>query len=132
MLPLYKVLARTVGSYHRCSSPKANYFQKNNTTLHEDTICFLVENHLPRGAGFDNGTAIDLNKSSEEKLVFQTSFHHMDDNGCYDIWTKHTVVVKPSLAYGFLITIGGKNHKDIKSLIQDCFEATLSEKVAEF
>jgi hypothetical protein len=86
----------------------------------------LAKEHLPSGSGFDSGTRIDWDKSTGEKLVFITSFHHMDEFGGYDGWTDHVVTVRPSLVYGLSLTIGGRNRNDIKELIHQAFDAALS------
>jgi hypothetical protein len=76
--------------------------------------------------GFDNGTTLDMDASNPEKLVFQTSFHHMDENGCYSGWTSHRVVVVPSLAFGIRLHIGGEDRNDIKSYIFESFTEFLT------
>lgn len=97
---------------------------------HGIMIRLLVKNHMPSGSGFDNGTSIDLEKSTVDKLVFHTSFHHMNEHGYYDGWTDHTVTVKP----GFTrldIRISGKNRNDIKDTIDDSFRNALEQIIPD-
>jgi hypothetical protein len=85
---------------------------------------------MPHGSGFDNGTELDTKTSAREKLIFATSFHHMDDNGSYDGWTEHTVTVRPSLVHGFGLTVSGRNVRGIKDHIAEAFESALSTEIS--
>lgn len=82
-----------------------------------ETLC----DSLPSGSGLDNGSRIDMEESRPERLVFQTAFHHIDENGCYDVWSEHSVIVTPSLAFGVQIRVTGRDRNDIKDYIRDCF-----------
>ncbi len=123
--PLYQVLASLVQA-------RINCIESNNTEWrdnHEERIEALVKEHMPRGSGFDAGTTLDLDKSTGEKLVFKTSYHHMNDYGVYDGWTEHVVTVKPSLMYGVNLMISGRNRRDIKDYMYDVFYDALKEEV---
>lgn len=92
---------------------------------HGARLDWLVRETLPSGAGFDNGSTLDLVRSRPDMLVFETSFHHMDAHGGYAGWTDHKVVVRPSLAFGFTLTVGGRNRNDIKDYITETFHNAL-------
>jgi hypothetical protein len=92
---------------------------------HEDTIERIVRDFLPHGSGVDNGVKFDFDHSTGEKLVLHTSFHHMDENGFYDGWTDHTVTVRPSLRFGFDLSVSGRNRNEIKDYLADCFSGDL-------
>jgi len=83
---------------------------------------------LPSGSGFDSGSQIDVGRSRSDKLVLTTSFHHMNDAGYYDGWTNHEVIVKPDWD-GISLRVTGKNWRDIKEYIYDCFHCALNEEV---
>jgi hypothetical protein len=85
----------------------------------------------PHGSGLDSETTIDL-EASKGKLVFNTSFHHMNEAGYYDRWTEHKVIIKPSLEYDFTITVAGRNHNQIKDYIADVFWVWLEEEIEEY
>lgn len=85
-----------------------------------DFIEAIVKEYMPSGSGFDNGTTIDLDASREDRLVFNTAFHHMNEGGFYDGWTEHTVTVKPSF-WGTSIKVGGRDRNLIKDYIGDTF-----------
>lgn len=89
----------------------------------------LVRNHLPHGAGFDSGTSLDWGASHADKLVFRTSYHHMNENGYYDGWTEHVVTVTPSLQHSFHLRVSGRNRNDIKSYVYESFDVGLRTDV---
>jgi hypothetical protein len=122
---LYTTLAQLVGARARCLNDGNHEWKLR----HEERIKELVRNHLPAGSGFDSGTHIVLEACSEEKLVFHTSFHHMDEHGSYDGWTEHDVRVYPSLAFGFRLTISGPNKNDIKEYIDSAFNEALQHTI---
>ena len=119
---LVQVLAQKVDARLNCQkSGNTEWFDK-----HEDAIIEFIKNYFPSGSGFDNGTTIDLEKSTGEKLVFHTNFHHMTEHGMYDGWTEHTISVTASLMGGFHMKISGPNRNDIKDLIGDEFHHALN------
>lgn len=114
-------IARTVDAYHRCIANNNTEWQaKHRTRLSE--LC----DELPHGSGIDKGINLDIDASTGEKLVFNTSFHHMNDGGYYDGWTDHTVVVRPSLMFGFTVSIGGRNRNDIKDHLHEVIQTALA------
>jgi hypothetical protein len=126
--PLFCELAQLVGALTRCKADPAKAEWRGR---HEARIEALVKQHMPSGSGFDNGTTIDLDKSTEEKLVFHTSYHHTNDVGMYDSWTEHTVTVKPSLASGITLTINGRNRNEIKDYMHELFSHSLRSPVEQ-
>lgn len=137
MRKLYAELAGLVDARRRCIfdlDPKDGF--KDETILanrrewrdkHEETIEYLVKRFMPSGSGFDSGTKIDLDRSTKDKLVFTTSYHHMSEHGYYDGWTEHSVIVTPSLAFGFIMRITGRNRNDIKDYMYESFYTALNE-----
>jgi hypothetical protein len=99
------------------------WFAKHGETLHK-----FVE-MLPSGSGFDAGSTFDEDASDDTKLVFHTSFHHMNENGYYDGWTEHKVTAI-STFLGLSITVSGRNRNDIKEYISQAFHETLNETAA--
>ncbi|MDE1767243.1 MAG: hypothetical protein KGI27_13375 [Thaumarchaeota archaeon] len=105
----------------------ANCQKSGNTDWwdkHSERLDSLVKEAMPSGSGFDNGTTLDVS-SAPEKLVFNTSFHHMDENGFYDGWTDHSVIVTPSLFHGLNIRVTGRDRNQIKEYIVDAFDSAL-------
>jgi hypothetical protein len=113
---------------------RLNCIKSGNTEWrdkHEDRIGKLVDRYMPSGSGFDNGTKIDFDRSSGEKLVFYTSFHHMTE-GMYNGWTEHTLTVVPSFMGGFSLKISGRDRNGIKEYIGDCVANILGDEMEEF
>jgi hypothetical protein len=122
MTKLYQILARKIDARLNCLiSGNADW-----KDAHEYEVERLVNEHLPSGGGFDAGTKLDWGRSTSEKLVFTTAFHHMNAHGFYDGWTDHVIVVKPSLVHGFVVDVKGRNRNDIKDFAIDCFNHALS------
>ena len=122
---LYQEIASRVDARLTCERVgNAEWFQK-----HSDTVNELIADFLPSGSGWDNGTKIDWDKSTDEKLVFFGSFHHMDENGSYNGWTEHTITVKASLMHGLRIQIGGRNRNDIAEYLHEMFGVALQQDV---
>jgi len=118
---LYQKLAQTIGAMANCKRTGNDEWYNRHT----DNIAELVAEYMPTGSGFDSGTDIDWNLSTDEKLVFTTSFHHMDEFGGYCGWSDHTVTVKPSLTFGYRLSISGKNVNGIKEYMYDVFSSAL-------
>lgn len=131
MKKLYVEPASLVGARLACMSASANESQRSWASRHEDTINTLVENHMPSGSGFDCGTTIDLDASTDNKLVFNTSYHHKHDSGMYAGWTEHTVTVTvtPSLQFGFDLRISGRDRNGWKDYAYEVFQSALSTEV---
>ena len=97
--------------------------------IHESNIEKIVDKYLPSGSGFDSGTQFDFDKSSPEKLVFNTSYHHMKDTG-YCMWTNHKVTVTASLLFGFDVKITkGKADENDMDYYHDTFQSALNQTV---
>lgn len=120
--PLYQQISIAICALENC-------LKKDNLdwACHWEQRLAEMESRLPSGGGFDSGTKINFDKSTPEKLVFDTAFHHMNENGFYCGWTEHAVTVRPSLQFGFEVKVGGRNKNDIKDYIHEVFSTTLEE-----
>jgi len=123
-MKLYQHIATLVQARDNClANHNTHWFGE-----HTESLVRLGKERLPSGSGFDNGTTVDLEQSRPQRLVLQTAFHHMDENGSYDGWEDYTVVVTPDLASGFDLHVYGVNRNDIKEYIGDVFHNALSEE----
>lgn len=122
---LYAKIANILVAIQNCED-RGNWEGKK---LNIEQLYCLLEDLLPSGSGFDNGSTIVLDESNENKLVFETDFHHMNETGYYDGWTNHRVIVKPSLAFGFDLRITGRDRNGIKDYIADVFHNILNQEV---
>ena len=87
-----------------------------------ERLATLERDYLPSGSGFDCGSRII--EASEQKIIIKSSYHAMDDNGCYDRWYDFTITVTPSFwPIGFNVKIAGQfgKHQDIKDYILNKF-----------
>lgn len=120
---LYRHIAGLVAAIENCR-------QSGNTVWlerHSAALAGLVKDHMPSGSGIDAGTT--LGDSKPDKLVFITSFHHMNDAGMYDGWTEHKVIITPSLLWGFNVKVTGRNRNDIKNYLADIFNEALKREL---
>jgi hypothetical protein len=116
--PLYQVLASKLA----WTPTEPFKLQKS------EEISALME-LMPSGGGWDNGTALSLDLSHRNLLVFSGGWHHMNSNGYYDGWTAHMIRVKPDLVSGIDITISGRNRNDIKDYLHEMFDFALRQLV---
>lgn len=116
---LYKKIASTLQAWKNCTENGNDWADRHFERLQE--YC----KQLPSGSGIDTGTALDTDKSTSERLVFEFSFHHMNDVGMYTDWTEHTVTVTPSLAFDFELTFTGEDRDQIFDYFYDIFDEAL-------
>lgn len=96
---------------------------------HTQFLHYIEKNLLPSGSGIDSGTKIDIDRSQPNRLILSTSYHHMNDDGCYDGWTNHDIVVTASLAFGFDVTVRGPNRNAIKDYLSELFHSDLQREI---
>ena len=121
----YKAIAQKIQAMENCEKTGNQEW----LTKHRDAIKGIMDN-APSGSGFDSGTELD-DTSTPKKLVFTTSFHHMNEGGMYDGWTSHTITVKPSLCFDFDLKVSGKDRNQIKDYIGEMFQSFLDEEIKE-
>ena len=126
---VYQQLASSFNAMQNCEKSGNNEWYYK----HEDTIHDIEKNNLPSGSGIDSGTQFDFDKSTDNKLVLNSSYHCMDEFGYYDGWIDFTVTVKPSLIHGLDINISGRfsdrngKYADLKDYLLDTFYTALTE-----
>jgi len=114
----YKFIAGKLAALNGCNP--------HWTEQHTDQLDYVMNNYSPSGAGIDSGTKLS-SKSSPEKLIFDTAYHHMNDGGYYDGWTEHQVIVTSSLVHGINIRITGTDRNQIKDYLHQVFSFWLGE-----
>jgi hypothetical protein len=125
MKRLYQEIAVLLQAMENCrKSDNAEWLAK-----HGDKLESLVKEHMPSGSGVDSGTQLDMQRSTPDRLVFTTAFHHMHESGMYDGWTEHAVTVTPSLASGFDLKISGRDRNDIKDYLAEIFAMALRTEI---
>lgn len=93
-----------------------------------ERLDLIEREYLPSGSGIDAGCKVLVEESREDRLVIQTAFHHMDENGYYDGWTHHKAIITPSLLYGFDVRITGRDKRGIKEYLGDLFFQMLDQE----
>lgn len=121
--PLFQEIASVCGARHRVAANGNDFAAKHNETLDN-----IEKDLLPSGSGIDCGTTIDRDKSNDDVIVLNTSFHHMNDAGMYDGWTEHVVTIRPAFR-GIDITVSGRNRNDIKDYLLEVFDSSLTDAV---
>ncbi len=121
----YKIIASTLQARNSCEKTGNDIWYEK----HSDRLSEIVQYFAPSGSGFDNGTRLSLAASTPDRLLFTTSFHHMNDNGMYNGWSDHNVVVTASLANGFDLRVTGRDRNDIKDYIADAFHTFLDSMI---
>lgn len=118
-----KQLAGRIAARNNCIKTNNEVWK----TTHEEVIDEMME-HLPHGSGIDAGTKFLLEESTPQRLVFSFSYHHMNENGYYDGWTDHKLIITPTFgSYDMKIT--GRDRNDTKAYLYDLFSEifTVSE-----
>jgi hypothetical protein len=100
------------------------WFNRWEETIERETA------NLPSGSGIDSGVKFDFDASTPEKLVFLFGVHHMNESGMYDGWTDHSLIVTPSLQFGFHIRITGRDRNQVKDYLYETFQYALNEEVS--
>lgn len=125
--PMIKKIASVVDAYRRCiETGNSQWVDRHLTTLE------YLNEFLPHGSGFDGVTKIDVDKSTGEKIVIFTEFHHMNDGGYYDGWTDHEVIATPSLIHDVLLRVTGRDRNHIKDYIHDTFYTALVDTMVSW
>jgi len=87
-----------------------------------------LEDCLPSGSGIDCGTKIDIEASTQNKIVLFVEYHHMNDGGFYDGWTAHTITITPTF-HSYEMKISGRNRNNIKDYLSDVYTCALSQAI---
>lgn len=124
-MKLFTAIARALHAQQSCEkSGNAEWF-----TRHGERIEDLIRQFLPHGSGIDAGIKFDFDASKVDRLVFNFGFHHMNEGGFYDGWTDHSIIVRPSLAFGIDLRITGRDRNAIKEYLYDVFNFAMSQDV---
>lgn len=96
---------------------------------YEERIADIERNHLPHGAGIDNGVKVNLDASNGDKVVLNVSFHTMNKHGYYDGWRDYIVTVTPAFD-GVNVRITGRDYNGgLKDYLADLFSDLLTKVI---
>lgn len=123
---VYKLIASQLLRIESCK--KINN-EKSMENIEEaiDILEHIEKQYLPHGSGIDCGCKINIEKSNSNKIVIDFSFHHMDENGYYDGWTDHSIIITPSLYFDYDMKITGKNRNYVKDYLTENFSSHLDQ-----
>jgi hypothetical protein len=110
-----KELSSKIEAYRNCIDLHNTEWEQK----HKEAIEQMLSG-LPHGSGLDSGVRFSWSHSSKNKLVFQFSFHHLNQDGYYDGWTDHMMTITPEFG-GFKIKISGQDRNYVKDYLYDLF-----------
>lgn len=116
-------IASAFRAYQNCLASGDNEWAAKHTA----TIDGLVRNELPSGSGIDTKVEFDWDKSTPEKLIFRAEWHSMNDAGYYTGYHPFAVIVRPSLAFGFVVNVTGANNADTREYLAETFQYALTQ-----
>jgi hypothetical protein len=128
MSKVYQKIASTVQALKNC-------IDSNNEEWHDkhlESIKRIEKDFLPSGSGIDSGCQIDIQKSLQHKIVINSGYHIMNQNGYYDGWIDFKVIITPSFQDFNLKIIGPFSKlKDpsLKEYLEDIFSTSLLKKI---
>ena len=137
---VYKQLIRTMNSRQSCIDNYAIFKKVNPENIagwktwvntYDDEIEDIEKNYLPHGSGIDNGCHVNLDKSNENKIIIDSGYHCMDENGYYDGWIDFSVTVTPCLEMDISINIIGNfgKYHYTKEYLYDVFYYALYDTI---
>jgi len=124
-MQLYQKIASTIIAMKNCEK----FGNQKWLETHKDTLYDIERKKLPRGSGIDAGCTINIDKSSESKIVIDVPYHCMDENGYYNGWRDYQIVIKAHLAFGFTVDVKGRDYNGLKEYLADLFHHVISEEV---
>lgn len=120
----YQKLAKRFNAIQNCIESENREWLDKHAEAIED-----IMTTAPSGSGIDTGIAIDLEKSTEDRIILSTAYHHMNESGMYNGWTEHNVYITPSLAFEFNLRITGTDRNEIKEYLHQVIYDWLTEEV---
>ena len=127
MTKLFRLMAQANHARLSCKGSALAKFE----SVHAEVIDKLTKEYMPDGSGVDSGVTFSHSNSKTDHLVFNFSFHHMNEAGFYTNWTNHVLHVTPSLANGYDMRITGNNRNDIKEYFYQIFSHCLDMDVEQ-
>lgn len=85
---------------------------------------------LPSGSGFDSGSRFLIDDSHAKKLTFESSYHHMNNEGFYTHWIEFQVVITPEFRT-FKLKIVNKSLRRMDREDREYFEEVFAESLMQ-
>lgn len=119
IMPLYQIMAHCIGAMGNRVVPDGAWQSRWQTVLDQ---CVAL---LPRGGGFDVSPTLVEGVTKPEYLVFQGSYHLMNQHGVYVGWRDYRVIVTPSFVHGMTLRVA-QARGDLGEYVADSFHAHLT------
>lgn len=126
--PLYEVIASLWNQINNLTLKGSSEQKEDFLGQAKNRLAQIVDDFMPSGSGIDNGTKFIQDESHATKLVFNTEYHHMNENGFYDGWTSHKVKIIPTF-YGIDVRVTGRDRNQIKDYLGDTFDYALGQMI---
>src|SRR3990167_4042165 len=125
-IKVYQELARSFVAMENCRKDLNDTWYDR----HEERIEFIIKNIFPHGSGIDGKTEIVLEKCNENRLIFSSGYHCMDQNGYYDNWVNFTIKVIADLSFGYRLQIVGnfKRYWHVKDYLHELYTYALDQE----
>ena len=125
---IYKRLAKIANSRLRCLNSIKFPQEIEN---YENEINNIMKNSLPHGSGIDNGCSFNYDKSHNNRLVINSAYHCMNENGYYDGWVDFIVVLTPDLELDYTLNIRGNfgKYNHVKDYLYQIFHNSFDQEV---
>lgn len=126
----YQKLATQLNRRENCINRPACKHNFDDAEEKIDSLMFL----FPSGSGFDGKTKINYELSKDDKIVINSEYHCMSENGFYCGWITFRAIITPSLQFGYNMRLVGNfsemERKEgvygMKEYISDTFNDILS------
>lgn len=100
-------------------------------------VIIKIIDSLPHGSGIDGDTTFDFEHSTKHKLIINSSYHCMDNNGYYDGWINFKIIIEPGWVSPRINlkcrngSIFRKKYYFLKEYILDLFYEDLTQEWAQ-
>ena len=108
-----------------------DFINNRNDTRYQSVIDNYIIPKLPSGSGIDNGCKINLKQSKPLKIIIDSSYHAMNENGMYDRWIDFKIIVTPSFDNIDINIRGnfGSKYQHLKDYLIEIFQDSLSKEI---
>jgi len=119
-MKLYKFISFVIDFINNC-----------NDTRYQSVIDNYIIPKLPSGNGIDNGCKINLKQSKPLKIIIDSSYNAMDENGMYDRRIDFKIIVTPSFDNIDINIRGnfGSKYQHLKDYLIEIFQDSLSKEI---
>lgn len=121
----YQQLGLNFMSYLSCIKLENNEWKEK----WEDEINKIIDS-LPHGSGIDGKTEFNFEESKKHKLIINSGYHRMDENGFYDGWVDFKVIIQPGWDCPNINIKGnfGKKYDILKNYLEELFYEDLTNE----